>query len=199
MKLNWAERMVVNNPFRMAMQQMEMLWFMHTALPRPNLRFLEIGCGRGAGARILLKKMRPCRIDALDLDYSMVQKARRFLTPGERARVSLCVGDSTRLPFQSAVYDVIFGFGFLHHVPHWQSAVKEIARVLKPGGRYYIEEIYPPLYLNAITRRLLLHPIENRFESKDLKTALADAGLFLEFTLESRFLGILGVAVRLPD
>ena len=199
MRLNWAERLVVNNPLRMVMQQMEMLWFMYAAFPRPNLRFLEIGCGRGAGARILLKKMHPRRIDALDLDYLMVQKAKGLLTPEERARVSLCVGDSTLLPFKSATHDIIFGFGFLHHVPDWQSAVKETARVLKPGGRYYIEEIYPPLYLNAITRRLLLHPTENRFDGKDLKIALADAGFFLEAFLESRFLGILGVAVRLPD
>ena len=197
MKLNWAERLVVNNPLRMAMQKMEMLWFLNAARPRPQQVLLEIGCGRGAGARILLNKARPRRIDALDLDFSMVRMAKAFLTAGEQDRVCLCVGDSTRLPFESAAYDSIFGFGFLHHVPNWQAAVREAARVLKPGGRYYIEELYPPLYLNEITRRVLVHPTENRFHSDDLKRALADSGFFLEAALESRFLGILGVAFKL--
>lgn len=198
MRLNWAERVVVNNPLRAALQQVEMVWFMRAAFPHPNPVLLEIGCGRGAGARILLKKVHPRRMDALDLDAAMVRKAKTFLTPAEQTRVSLCVGDSTHLPFKSAVYDILFGFGFLHHVPDWQAAVMEAARVLKPGGRYYFEELYPPLYLNAVTRRLLLHPTQNRFHGKDLKKALAAAGFSLAARLESRFLGILGVAVKQP-
>ncbi|MBW1956614.1 MAG: hypothetical protein JRI83_13010 [Deltaproteobacteria bacterium] len=59
-----------------------------------------------------------------------------------------------------------------------------------------MEELYPPLYLNAVTRRVLLHPTQNRFHSRDLKAALSRAGLFLHAFLESRFLGILGVTVR---
>jgi len=196
MKLNWLERLVVNNPVRMAMQRTELFWFLHAAPPPPNLHLLEIGCGRGAGARLLLKKFHLRRIDAMDLDYRMVRLAKGFLTPQEQARISLCVGDSTRLPFQDAAFDLLFGFGFLHHVPDWQAAVREIARVLKPGGRYYLEELYPPLYLNAVTRRLLVHPTENRFKSRDLKAGLAEAGLDLQEAIESRFLGILGTAVR---
>jgi ubiquinone/menaquinone biosynthesis C-methylase UbiE len=197
--LNWAERLVVNNPVRMAMQRMEMCWFMQAMRPPVAPVILEIGCGRGAGARLLMKKMHPFRVDAVDLDPAMVRNARDFLTASERTRIFLGVGDSTHLPFKTAAYDVVFGFGFLHHVPDWQAAVKEVARVLKPGGRYYMEELYPPLYLNGITRRLLVHPTENRFQSVDLKAVLSRAGLLLEASLESRFLGILGVTVRLPD
>ncbi|MBW1776486.1 MAG: class I SAM-dependent methyltransferase [Deltaproteobacteria bacterium] len=196
MILNCAERLVVNNPLRMAMQRLEMVWFLQAADLSPNPRILEIGCGRGAGARILLKKMHPRRIEALDLDPVMMHTAKGFLTSKERERISLLAGDSTRLPFHSASFDVVFGFGLLHHVPDWESAVKEVARVLKPGGRYYMEELYPPLYLNAVTRRVLLHPTQNRFHSRDLKAALSRAGLFLHAFLESGFLGILGVTVR---
>jgi len=72
----------------------------------------------------------------------------------------------------------------------------EIARVLKRGGIYFIEELYPPLYLNVITKRLLIHPTENRFYSEDLRSALGELGLVLKESIEEPRLGILGVAVK---
>ncbi|MBW1956615.1 MAG: class I SAM-dependent methyltransferase [Deltaproteobacteria bacterium] len=133
MILNCAERLVVNNPLRMAMQRLEMVWFLQAADLSPNPRILEIGCGRGAGARILLKKMHPRRIEALDLDPVMMHTAKGFLTSKERERISLLAGDSTRLPFHSASFDVVFGFGLLHHVPDWESAVKKWPGSSNPG------------------------------------------------------------------
>jgi hypothetical protein len=61
---------------------------------------------------------------------------------------------------------------------------KEIVRVLRPGGIYYLLELYPALYQNFLTRRLLMHPEKNRFNSADLRTALRDNGLDLAHTLE---------------
>ena len=93
-------------------------------------------------------------------------------------------------------FDAVFGFGVLHHVPDWQSALGEIARVLKPGGTYFLEELYPGLYQNFITRHILLHPQENRFHSRDLKQALQERNLELGDCLEIKMAGILGIAVK---
>ena len=121
---------------------------------------------------------------------------RIFLSGTPANSVDFYVGDSVCLPFKTGVADAIFGFGFLHHVPDWRRALWEVARVLKPNGIYYIEELYPALYQNAVTRRILLHPEHDRFTSDDLRTAMDTSGLRLVDAVEMKMMGILGVAVK---
>ena len=106
------------------------------------------------------------------------------------------MGDVSCLPFRAGSVDAVFGFGVLHHVVDWRAALREIARVLKPGGAYFMEELYPTVYRNFITRHILLHPTADRFSSRDLKEALAQAGLPLRQALELKQLGILGYALK---
>jgi ubiquinone/menaquinone biosynthesis C-methylase UbiE len=110
--------------------------------------------------------------------------------------MTMYVGDSIDLPFKSDALDALFGFGFLHHVPNWRRALSEIARVLKSGGVYYMEELYPSLYQNVITKHILLHPEHDRFTSKDLRAELDAAGLSLINSFELKKMGILGVAAK---
>lgn len=196
MKLNWAERLMVNNPIQVFKQKQLVAWFTRTRPMKRGTFVLEIGCGRGAGARIVLNRFVPRRLDAFDLDWQMLQSAGRYLSEAERERITLCAGDTVALPFKSDAYDVIFGFGFLHHVPCWQVAVGEVARVLKPGGAYYFEEYYPGAYQNGITRQILKHPAENRFYSDDLRAGLKASGFQLEHALECKRLGVVGVALK---
>ena len=81
-------------------------------------------------------------------------------------------------------------------MPDWESALREIVRVLNPGGVYYLEELYPSLYQNFITKHILLHPAANRFRSRDLKRALKGAGLALNHLIEYTKVGILGIATK---
>ena len=196
MKLNWAERWVVNNPSRVMQQQLEIKMMRRMMPMPPGAKILEVGCGRGAGARFIRKAFRPAQLHILDIDIQMIQKAAIYLSPHERKQISLSVGDATRLPFKSASLDALFGFGFLHHVLDWRAALYEVSRVLKKGGYYYIEELYPSLYQNVITKRILLHPTYDRFESHDLREALDRMNLILEEAFDVKFVGILGVAAK---
>lgn len=196
MKLNWAERAVVNNPSRVFQQWMEIKRLKRMNDLAPGAVILEVGCGRGAGARLIRKTFEPSRLLILDLDFRMMQMAKSYLTPKELTHISLHTGDAACLPFKENRFDALFGFGFLHHVPNWRKSLREVARVLKPGGCYYIEELYPTLYQNAITRHILLHPTHDRFKSRDLKRALQKADLHLKKAVEIKFMGILGVAVK---
>ncbi|NIR15515.1 MAG: class I SAM-dependent methyltransferase, partial [Desulfobacterales bacterium] len=72
---------------------------------KKGAKILEVGCGRGAGARLILKSFQPSLLCALDLDIQMVQKARAYLSADEGERVSLYVGDVFRLPFKDNVLD----------------------------------------------------------------------------------------------
>jgi ubiquinone/menaquinone biosynthesis C-methylase UbiE len=196
MKLNWAERWVVNNPLRVFEQRLEIKWFKRVMPLKPGATIVEIGCGRGAGAKLIVKEFRPSLLHILDLDMKMMLKAKKHLFPMPTEHVKLYVGDSINLPFKSGAVDAVFGFGFLHHVPDWRRALSEIARVLKDGGIYYLEELYPTLYQNVVTKHILFHPEHDRFDGRELRTMLDEMNLHLSNAVELPKMGILGVATR---
>ena len=163
---------------------------------KPEATIMEIGCGRGAGAKLILKAFRPSLLHALDLDAKMIFKAKKYLSSVPTAPVKLYVGDSINLPFKSCAADAVFGFGFLHHVPDWRQALAEIARVLKGGGIYFMEELYPTLYQNVVTKHILVHPEHDRFNSRELKMVMSEKKLRLTKVMELPHIGILAVAKR---
>ena len=187
---------MVNNPLRVFQQKIEIKWLKSMMSLKPGANILEVGCGRGAGANLIFKHFQPSRLHILDLDLKMIQKAGSHLSPGSKDFVNMYVGDAVDLPFKSGSLDAVFGFGFLHHVPDWRRGLSEIARVLKPAGAYYIEELYPSLYQNVVTKRILLHPEHDRFTSEDFRRALAETHLILAEAFEIRKMGILGVATK---
>ena len=81
----------------------------------------------------------------------------------------------------------------MHHVLEWQKSIQEIARVLRPGGTYYMEELYPEIYQNTVTRRLLVHPETNRFGGMDLTNAIRNESLDIAHKLEIKKVGILAI------
>jgi ubiquinone/menaquinone biosynthesis C-methylase UbiE len=196
MKLNWVERLVVNSFPRLLEQRLEIRWMAKKMSLKPDSVVLEVGCGRGAGASLILKEFDPAVIHAMDLDMEMIRRAKTYLDPGQRKRITLYVGDTVHLPHGDASMDAVFDFGVLHHIPAWRKALGEIVRVLKPGGIFALEELYPGLYQNFLTRRFLLHPQGDRFTGHDFKKALKEEGLYLQHALELKGLGILGICVR---
>jgi ubiquinone/menaquinone biosynthesis C-methylase UbiE len=196
MKLDPLERWFVNSPLRQAMQALVVRWF-RAAMPlNPGSDILEIGCGAGAGARMLARQFNPRRLFLADIDLRMVTLARRRFPSSALAPIWFCVADAARLPFGSEAVHAVFGFGFLHHVPAWRDGLAEICRVLKPGGAYYFEEYYPSFYQNLITRRLATHPAHDRFAGRELRAEFARVKLELLCSSELKRVGIIGVGLK---
>ena len=196
MKVNWAERLWVNSPLRFFIQQRETRFFKRLRNLEPGARCLEIGCGHGAGARIILQTFQPSRLDGLDVDPVMIRLASRRQPQWTIERLQFLVGDAQRLPYADGSMEAVFNYGIIHHLEDWEQGIREIVRVLKRGGGFYFEEIYPALYANVITRRLLEHPTENRFHGPEYRAALQNEGLrLLPGYKETRF-AMLGVAVK---
>ena len=185
MLLNRIEYALMNNPVRAAIQRrfeanrlLDMGGRMHGGSA------LEIGCGRGVGAEIILDAFGADTVDGFDLDPRMVALARERLRPrGSRAR--FWVGDATAVPAPDDAYDAVFDFGIVHHVPRWRLALAEVRRVLKPGGRFYAEEMLAGFIQNPVTRLFLDHPQADRFDRVAFRDALEDAGLAVRDTRES--------------
>jgi ubiquinone/menaquinone biosynthesis C-methylase UbiE len=196
MIVNWPERIWVNSPLRRWIQQKEARFFKKLRnLPTAG-RCLEIGCGCGVGAKIINAAFTPASIDARDIDPQMINLARRQQKAWELERLRLLAGDAQYLPYRSASFDAVFNFGIVHHLEDWQQGILEVARVLRPGGVFYFEEIYPPLYANPLFKYLLDHPRENRFHGPEFRAHLSNCGLtLLPGYKESRF-AILGAATK---
>ena len=125
----------------------------------------------------------------------MICQALGYLNPEQRRCISLYVGDVFHLPYQDGALDGVFGFGVLHHLPDWRGGLREIARVLKPGGFYFLEEFYPQFYQNPLVRRLVTHPEHDRFYSHDLRANLTSNNFLLTDSLEMK----LGNPGHLPE
>jgi ubiquinone/menaquinone biosynthesis C-methylase UbiE len=196
MKVNWAERLWVNSPLRFLIQKRETRFFKRLRNLEPGTRCLEIGCGHGAGAQIILNTFQPASLDGLDVDPFMIKLALRRQRKRRTNQLRFLVGDAQNLPYVDNSMDAVFNFGIIHHLENWRQSISEVARVLKRGGGFYFEEIYPPLYANLITRILLEHPTENRFHGPEYRGALQSEGFrLLPGYKETRF-AILGVAVK---
>ena len=187
---------MVNSPLRRIEQNLVMQWFKRTVALNAGADVLEVGCGRGVGGELISEAYQPNSLYLLDLDLKMIKKANRRLNDPLGEHIYFCVGDAARLPFRESSLDAVFGFGFLHHVPAWRDGLAEVVRVLKHGGVYFMEEYYPSLYQNFITKHILVHPDVDRFNSQDLHQTFQNAGLSLTHTFELKRMGILGVGVK---
>lgn len=95
-------------------------------------RVLEVGVGLGTDLVQFAKGGALCHgVDITDRHLELT--ARNFALRG--LTVELKKGDATRIDYPDASFDVVYSFGVLHHIPDAAAAVREIRRVLRPGGR----------------------------------------------------------------
>jgi ubiquinone/menaquinone biosynthesis C-methylase UbiE len=175
--LNRLEYAMMNNPVRAAVQRhFEARRLLDLGGGLNGGAALEIGCGRGVGVEIILDIFGAGSVAAFALDPSMVALARKRLR-SRAQRIRLWTGDAAAIAAHNATYDAVFDFGIVHHVPDWRRALAEVHRVLKPGGRFYAEEVLRSLVTNPIVRRLLHHPQADRFDRAGFLTGMEAVGL----------------------
>jgi arsenite methyltransferase len=103
---------------------------------------LDIGCGAGTDLLLAARRIGP-RGQAIGVDMTAAMRERAIAgaTLSGLMNVEVRDGDATRLPLGDAAVDVVISHGVLNLVPNKPAAVREIARVLKRGGRAQIADI----------------------------------------------------------
>jgi SAM-dependent methyltransferase len=101
---------------------------------RPGMRLLDAGCGPGSITLGMAAAVAPGEVVGLDLSPAMVEQARALATERGVPNVRFDVGDVLALPFPDAGFDAAFESAVLEHVPDPARAVRELRRVLRPGG-----------------------------------------------------------------
>ncbi len=108
-------------------------------LPLARCRLLDVGSGTGA----LLAEAHGSVGDAVGLDIALRWlhvSRRRFRDRGLPAPPLVCAG-AEHLPFDDASFDVVTATGLLEFTPDLDRALAECARVLRPGGRAYLDAV----------------------------------------------------------
>ena len=195
MQLNWLERWFILSPLRaFLMHHLEVRQLLKMGGPLPGSRVLETGCGPGFGVDPLYRRFKAARVDAFDLDPKMIALVRKRQRTGGRPN-RLWVGNLRHIPVADASYDAVVNFGAIHHVPDWRGALREIHRVMKPGGRFYVEEVLKGLVDHSLARRLFAHPRDDRFDFDDLVLGLESAG-FEVVAAKARWRAFAWIAAR---
>lgn len=99
-----------------------------------ELRGLDAGIGTGAMSSAFRQQLgRRFRLNGIDISPAMLRQAAVQLG-GEDIDITLTGADLTSLPYDDCAFDVVLAAHVVEHLPEPQAALKEMFRVLKPGG-----------------------------------------------------------------
>lgn len=133
-------------------------WVFEQMTLAPDRRLLEVGCGPGTlwreNAERIPDSLRLC---LSDYSLGMVREARQGLP--QDSQFAFANLDVQTLPFPSGFFDSVIANHMLYHVPDLARGVRELARVLKPGGKLYAAT-------NGGNHLREMHTLINEFEPR---------------------------------
>jgi len=152
-------------------------------------RALDIGAGRGIASYALAKD--GFKVDALEPDNSAIVGAKAIQALAQESNLAITVSEnfSEKLPYDDAVFDVVFARAVLHHTKDLREACQEFYRVLKPGGVLIAVREHVLSKKEDLPAFLDAHPLhnlyggENAFLLSEYQSAITESGFLLDTTL----------------
>ena len=137
---------------------------------------LELGCGIGFVAAYLAESYNFV-VYGTDYDADQIRIAKELQPKIEQLHFQ--VEDATKLSFEDSSIDLVLAQNVFHHIPGWQAAIREIARVLRSGG--YV--IWLDLTFSKLIKKIF-HPFVKNYglyTLNDIRTAFEESGFKILF------------------
>ena len=152
-------------------------------VPQPDA-ILDVGCGTGRLLGLAQSRFPGAKLFGVDAAIEMVRQAQTS-HPDGAIRFQQAVAEE--LPFPDASFDLVFSTMTFHHWSDQGRGIAEVARVLRPGGRWLLAEFVASGFVGLMRRVLRLHQFPER---ADLPRRLVVSGL--QVVAEERVQGLHG-------
>lgn len=104
-------------------------------------RVLDVGCGLGEPATRLARSS-GCTVEGITISPRQAAQAERWASiHGTSGQTSFLCGNAMALPYQAGSFDAAWALESLFHMPDRATVLREVARVLHPGGRLLVADI----------------------------------------------------------
>lgn len=110
--------------------------------PRPGERLLEVGPGAGVHALPVAVALRDGRLDVLDVQPEMLDDVMQRAAARGLHNIVPVRADARRLPYENAAFDGAYLVSVLGEIPSAPVALHELRRVVRPGGRLVVAELF---------------------------------------------------------
>jgi ubiquinone/menaquinone biosynthesis C-methylase UbiE len=107
----------------------------------PGMRLLDVGCGPGSITRGLAERLAPGDVVGVDVSADALAAARTDAAGRGLTNLRYQEGSVYELAFEDASFDAVFAHQFLQHLREPAAAVREMLRVLRPGGLLAIRDV----------------------------------------------------------
>jgi len=122
----------MDEPQQFGNQEANLTFLEATGLLRPELAMLEIGSGTGSLLHVL--RGRGMNVRGVELNRELIEEGRRHF-----GVLPISAVDGITLPFPDAAFDVVMSFDVFEHIPDVDGHLRQVTRVLRPGGSYLIQ------------------------------------------------------------
>lgn len=136
--------------------------------PQPGERLLEVGPGTGYYTLDVAEWVLPGgRIDIFDIQPEMLEHTMRRARERGIDNIVATEGDAQSLPYPDATFDGAHLTAVLGEIPDQDAALRELARVLRPGGRLVVGELFgDPHWVSPVKLRRRAEAAGLRFERR---------------------------------
>ncbi len=141
-------------------------------------KILDVGCGTGNALALMAKENREAEYYGIDISAQMIKNARE--KTGNLANFEFKIANSENIPYKDNSFHLVFSSNSFHHYPNPLKALKEIKRVLKDGGTFFLEDacrdVFFPIWLQNIYRQKFEKGHIKYYTTSEITGFLKEAG-----------------------